>query len=102
MPVLIEIFCQLFEVLRKKIWQTQKSETINWKIIQHDENVGTVKNMNGAILESHGEYIFPLAHDDVYYDNKVIEEWVSETKRYNCDILIGRNGYILRNINIKT
>jgi len=62
---------------------------ITWKIIRHDENVGTVKNMNGAIRESHGEYIFSLAHDDVYYDERVIEEWVAEFQRTGALVITG-------------
>ena len=62
---------------------------VTWKIIRHDENVGTVKNMNGAIRESHGEYIFPLAHDDVYYDERVIEEWVKEFQRTGALVITG-------------
>ena len=62
---------------------------ITWKIIRHDENVGTVKNMNGAIRESHGEYIFGLAHDDVYYDERVIEEWVAEFQKTGALVMTG-------------
>ena len=69
------------EELIHELLEERNRGNITWKIIRHDENIGIVKNMNGAIRESHGEYIFPLAHDDVYYDERVIEEWAQEFKR---------------------
>lgn len=44
-------------------------------IINHNEhNIGIVKNYNKAISLSTGEYIFYLAVDDVFYDDKVLED----------------------------
>ena len=46
-------------------------------IINHNEsNIGIVKNYNKAISLSSGQYIFYLAVDDVFYDNKVLEDVV--------------------------
>lgn len=46
-------------------------------IINHNEkNLGVVKNYNKAISLSNGEYIFYLAADDFFYDNRVLEDVV--------------------------
>lgn len=61
--------------------EERKRENINYKIIRNEINLGIVKNVNRALRVSNGKYIFMLAHDDVYYDRHVIEEWVSEFLR---------------------
>lgn len=46
-------------------------------VINHNEkNIGVVRNYNKAISLSSGEYIFYLAIDDVFYDNKVLGDVV--------------------------
>lgn len=45
-------------------------------INQNKENIGIVKNYNKAISLSTGEYIFYLAVDDIFYDDKVLEDVV--------------------------
>lgn len=77
------------EELIHELLETKNRGNVTWKIIRHDENVGTVKNLNGAIRESHGEYIFMMAHDDMYYDERVIEEWVEEFQRTGALVITG-------------
>lgn len=62
---------------------------ICWKIIKNKKNIGTVKNMNGAIRAAHGEYIFCIAHDDIFSDRNIISEWVKEFQRTNAQIITG-------------
>lgn len=62
---------------------------ISWTILRHERNIGTVKNVNGALRVSKGKYIFGLAHDDIYYDEKVIEEWVEEFQKSDSKIITG-------------
>ncbi|MSC67971.1 glycosyltransferase [Faecalibacterium prausnitzii] len=57
---------------------------INYEIIINQENVGTVKNMNGALKQAQGEIIIPLAADDIFYNDHVITDIVkrfAETRR---------------------
>lgn len=46
-------------------------------IYQNELNLGIVKNYRKAIEYSHGKYIFYLAMDDLFYDNKVLKNSVS-------------------------
>lgn len=62
---------------------------VSWQILKHETNVGTVKNMNAALQIAQGEYIFGLAHDDIYYDERVIEEWVEEFQSTDAKIITG-------------
>lgn|GEM_PF-1410636 len=52
----------------------------------NEKNLGIVKNYNKAIRLSNGQYIFYLCIDDVFYDNKVLEDVVNYFK--NTDSLI--------------
>lgn len=54
-----------------------KGNVRNITINRNKKNVGVVKNYNKAISLSSGEYIFYLAIDDVFYDNKVLEDVVN-------------------------
>lgn len=59
-----------------------KSYVIN----RNKKNIGTVRSFNNAIKLSKGEYIFPLACDDCFYDSKVIENIIKYLK--NTDLLL--------------
>jgi glycosyltransferase involved in cell wall biosynthesis len=70
----------------------------DFKIIEHECNIGTVKNINGALKVSRGEYVFFLSGDDVFEDEEVISEWVDKFEKtgamiitayrkvYDCDL----------------
>lgn len=72
-----------------ELLETKNRGNVIWKIIRHGVNVGTVKNMNGAIRESHGEYIFGLAHDDLLYDSAVISKRVKHFLETSALITVG-------------
>ncbi len=69
-----------FDLHEKKsfIEKYKKNNIRNLKIINHKTNTGTVKNMNSAIRECNGEYIFTLSGDDVFENSSIISEWVEE------------------------
>jgi len=78
---------------------------VSWRIIKNKHNIGTVRNVNGAIQESHGKYIFFLAHDDVFLDSECISDGVNEFNKsgahhiFFCSILINEvNNKKLREI----
>lgn len=62
---------------------------IKFKIIHHEQNIGTVKNFNDAIKNSVGDYIIPLASDDEFYDNNVISRIVSLFELNHYDVICG-------------
>lgn len=60
---------------------------VDIKIIHHEENLGTVKNLNKCIAISKGDYYIGLAGDDEFFDNSVISKIVTFFKQ-NSDALI--------------
>lgn len=56
---------------------SNKNTSCKVHLVENKENLGTVKTMNRAYQCAEGEYIFHLAADDVYYDDKVIKNWVT-------------------------
>ena len=59
--------------------QSKKRNNIEEYIVyQNPTNLGTVKSYNRALEKAKGEYIFNLAADDVFYDERVLKEWVQE------------------------
>lgn len=71
----------------------EKKNNITNVIINHNtKNLGTVKNYNNAVKCATGEYILPLACDDIFYDSNVIKNIVDFFRRTNCNVC---TGYIL-------
>ncbi len=55
---------------------SQNAPDADVKIFHSVENRGTVKNLNNAIKNSNGEYIFPLSCGDVFFLNDVVSRIV--------------------------
>lgn len=72
------------EELIHELLETKNRGNVTWKVIRHDENLGTVKNLNYALQISSGDFIFYLAHDDVYYNNSVISDRVNHFLLTGC------------------
>lgn len=64
-----------------------KLESFVW--VTHEQNLGTVKTVNEAWLMSKGEYVFTLAHDDVFWNEHVLSSWVSAFEQTEADIIAG-------------
>ena len=45
---------------------------VDFKLILNPENIGTVKNLNGAYKSAHGEYYINLSCGDVFFNKTVI------------------------------
>ena len=54
------------------------------QVIQQHQNVGTVRNLNAAIKESRGEYIFILSADDMFVNDSVLSKWKSFMEQNNA------------------
>ncbi len=57
-------------------------------VIHHAENVGTVKNLNGAYKQGKGEFFFNLSCGDVFFDINVVESIVNEFLTRNSDVIV--------------
>lgn len=70
------------------IESNRKANLYDYKIIEHEINYGTVKNMNNAIKSCEGELIMPLASDDFFFDNGVISKVVERFLSEKCKVLV--------------
>ncbi|MBP3544001.1 MAG: glycosyltransferase [Lachnospiraceae bacterium] len=79
------------EFLAEEIYayiQSKKEANIAEHIVyQNPTNIGTVQSYNRALEKARGEYIFNLAADDVFYDDKVLEEWVERFVKTGSGIM---------------
>jgi glycosyltransferase involved in cell wall biosynthesis len=73
--------------VEKYINNNKHGNIIRYVILTHKHNVGTVKNMNSAIKECKGELIIPLASDDCFYDENVINRVVNLFITKKFDVL---------------
>ena len=74
-------------LIKEYVNANNRGNIINYKIITNKENVGTVKNMNGALRQAHGEIVISLAADDIFYDEYVISNIVNRFAETNCEIM---------------
>lgn len=56
-------------------------------VFHHEVNVGTVKNMNGMLEISRGEFFVNLDGDDAFFDASVISSVVRRFRETNADLL---------------
>ena len=71
----------------RNILASKNRGNITWKIIRNEVNIGTVRNINGALRVAKGKYIFFASHDDIYYNENVLDEMVKK--------LLSTNGLII-------
>lgn len=60
------------------------------RVLKNPENRGTVYTMNRALEQSRGEYIFNLAGDDCFYDERVLSDWVEAFQKTGAQVMTGR------------
>ncbi len=90
--------------IKQYIKQKRKNNLKNFYILTHDENQGTVKNLNDAYRHASGEIIIPVSADDALRDSTVIRRIAEVYSERNCDaLMVGRalyseNGSFIRNI----
>ena len=58
------------------------------KIISNKNNIGTVKNVNGAYKLATGKYIVNLAANDIFYNENVISDIVDKIEKENATALV--------------
>lgn len=69
------------EKIKQYIEHNKKSNISSFRVIHHEKNLGTVKNLNRAMEICKGAYIFHLAADDIYADNTVLEDWLRDMQQ---------------------
>lgn len=65
-----------------------KKENIERVLVHHNEqNIGTVRNINGMIEIAKGDYFINLAGDDVFFDENVFQKVVERFIKTGVDFL---------------
>ena len=76
---------------------THAQSHVEWNVIEHMQNEGTVKAMNAALRMSQGKYIYNLADDDVFADDRVLIDWTRHFEKTGAIISTAKRG-VYRNI----
>lgn len=63
--------------------------SVNIRIVQNNHNMGTPYSLNRGIAVSSGKYIFTLASDDRFHDERVISDWTREFETTGALIITG-------------
>jgi glycosyltransferase involved in cell wall biosynthesis len=82
------------EKIEDYIRNHRSSNVVEYKILRNEVNKGTVKNYNGAIKESSGEFIIPLSQDDVFYDSHVVSRIMKIFATCQYDVIGGTRAAI--------
>lgn len=77
------------QLVEQYLYKTKFSNIKHIDIYQNDANIGIIKNYRKALQRSHGEYIFYLAADDIFYDNWVLSDVYHFFKVTKCKIVTG-------------
>lgn len=79
---------------------TKRSNNIKEvKIIHHEQNLGTVRNLNGCIKASSGQFFIGLSSDDIFKDSKVISDVVDYFLRTGALIVTSKRALFNDDIN---
>lgn len=64
-----------------------KENIVRWVVHHHEENQGTVRNINSMLKIAMGDYFIGLDGDDVFYDSTVFSKIVSRFESTGVDLL---------------
>lgn len=74
--------------IREYIESNKRKNIIEYKIIHHENNIGTVRNMNNAYKMAKGDYFINLSGDDVFMGNSVVSKIITHFLKKDCDVLV--------------
>ena len=66
----------------------ENNGSIAFKVIHHDKNIGTVRNLNEAYRLSRGKYIINLSCGDVFFDKNVVSKIVDRFEKNHSDVIV--------------
>lgn len=66
----------------------EKPEGVVCRIIQHRNNVGTVKNLNDAYKSGNGSFYINLSCGDVFFDKSVVGKIISRFEKNKSDVVV--------------
>ena len=66
----------------------EKPDHIDFRLILNPENIGTVKNLNGAYRSARGEYYINLSCGDVFFNKTVISQIIDRFLTNESDVVV--------------
>lgn len=79
-----------FRKVEEYILEKKQDHLFNYEIIANKKNMGTVRNMNGAIKASHGDILINLAGDDRFCEKNTVSKIVRSMNLSGYDNLVCR------------
>lgn len=76
------------EAIEQYIIRNKGNNIVNYKVLHHEHNLGTVGNLNKAISQASGEIIMILSSDDRFHSSDVISRIVERFADTQCDVLV--------------
>ncbi len=76
------------EEIRKKIDELTCENVKNVIILASPENRGTVRNLNNAYKQSHGDYILNLSCGDVFFSDNTVRRIVRAFLKNKADVVV--------------
>lgn len=67
----------------------EENQFSDYQIVDHNNNVGTVRNLLDAVKNAKGEYVFFTAPGDILVDERVIADFYDFAKNKNAKICFG-------------
>lgn len=61
----------------------------SWTVLENERNLGTIKTLNRGLEIAQGEIIFNLAGDDLFFDERVLEDWVRAFQETTAMVMTG-------------
>lgn len=80
--------CDLFPKEDIENYLKNRNTNIQYKVISHSLNQGTVKHINEIYSLAKGEILVPLSADDEFSDNSIVTQIVNSFEQKNCSILV--------------
>ena len=69
--------------------KNKKSQNVqSYKIIHHEQNIGTVKNLNIAYNNADGEFVYPLSNDDIFTTPEIVTKITQVFLKKKCNVVI--------------
>lgn len=70
------------------IFEKNNNRNYVFKILLHENNNGTVRNLNNAYKAANGKYIINLSCGDVFFDENVISRIVDRFEKNDSDVVV--------------
>lgn len=67
-------------------------------VTRNDSNLGITKNLNRALSQANGKYLFNVAADDEFFDESVLTQWVERFESTRADVITAKRAVYDENL----